>query len=380
MCYNLGADYTLDPLTPSKGLLGNHYLWNNKTPIGTADVVFPSWDASYTTSATAWQAANDPCPSGFTVPSVDEWQGIIDYYGAPTTSASSTWLDLGTVYTLGWKVGDYLFIPAAGSGSATDGSMANRSAGRYWSSTLASNSGALLAFTSGTSNMSGVGTFMYGGSVRCIQIPVAVTPKTTLTCGAYTIPANSPAGTVLNPTKSNAVWREFMCHNLGADATLDPLTPSKGLLGNYYQWNKKTPIGTADILLPSYDLSYTTSASTWESANNPCPSGFTVPSVDEWQGMVDYYGQPSSSTWLDFGTVYTRGWKVGNYLFFPADGVRYTGFAGAVVDPGFGVYYWSRVESSSGSARYLNVSINGAGATNTSNNKAYGMPVRCISE
>jgi hypothetical protein len=45
-------------------------------------------------------------------------------------------------------------------------------------------------------------------------------PKTGPICGAYV---------------AAGVWKQFMCHNLGADASLDPFTPVQGIHGNLYQ-------------------------------------------------------------------------------------------------------------------------------------------------
>jgi uncharacterized protein (TIGR02145 family) len=211
-----------------------------------------------------------------------------------------------------------------------------------------------------------------GTTVVSTQTPVTVTSKTTA-CGAYTIPSGSPAGATI--ATAGSVWRQFMCYNLGADETFDPLTPSKGLIGNYYQWNKKTPIGTVDVLLPSWEASYTTTATSWEAANDPCPAGFTVPSQEEWQGIVDYYGPPTTSTWLNLGTVYTCGWKVGNYLFLPAAGTINGGWYN---NCGINGAYWSSTVASN-YAYFLNST---SSAVNVTSYDAYtsGMSIRCLIE
>jgi hypothetical protein len=41
----------------------------------------------------------------------------------------------------------------------------------------------------------------------------------------------------------------FLSHNLGADTSLDPHTPVKGLNGDYYQWGKNAPDADVDNLI-----------------------------------------------------------------------------------------------------------------------------------
>ena len=51
---------------------------------------------------------------------------------------------------------------------------------------------------------------------------------------------NASSGVASNcGAKVNASdWKDFLCHNLGADQGADPLTPSYRLIGNYYQWGR----------------------------------------------------------------------------------------------------------------------------------------------
>ncbi len=48
----------------------------------------------------------------------------------------------------------------------------------------------------------------------------------------------SRCGAYLGP--NNTLWKEFMCHNLGADLSADPFTPAAAAHGAKYQWGVKT--------------------------------------------------------------------------------------------------------------------------------------------
>jgi hypothetical protein len=61
------------------------------------------------------------------------------------------------------------------------------------------------------------------------------------------------------------------------------------------------------------------SFSTWQKANDPCPSGWRVPTVSELKSLINS-GYINNLTGLTFGSA-------SNTVFFPADG--------------YGVDYWS---------------------------------------
>jgi uncharacterized protein (TIGR02145 family) len=145
MCHNLGADTSLDPHVPVRGINGNYYQWGRKPAVGitnnTQDYMVEPWN---TTAAAddAWSDAsktvNDPCPAGFRVPTQEQWDGVIDNN---TRSVTGTFADsstnFGSAVHLGPDVSTkFLTLPVAGFRKETDGSLINRGVRTsYWSST-----------------------------------------------------------------------------------------------------------------------------------------------------------------------------------------------------------------------------------------------------
>jgi uncharacterized protein (TIGR02145 family) len=181
MCYNLGADYNLDPFTPAKGLNGSYYQWNRKVPV--ADVNTPqtypgTWPAGDAT-ATEWTAANDPCPAGFRVPTQAEWQGIInDTRNTITNAPGSTWASDGN-FISGKLFGTAMYLPAASSRSTSNGSLGSRGAGGdYWSGSQSGDAFSLNFNSTLTPTMYN-NSRSYGFSVRCIADEIKSNPKIT---------------------------------------------------------------------------------------------------------------------------------------------------------------------------------------------------------
>ncbi|HIB8179035.1 TPA: hypothetical protein ACWX1I_000409, partial [Elizabethkingia anophelis] len=191
-CHNVGADTTADPFTAAASIHGAKYKWGYATgSIGyisqTDDQansgVISSW-AGVTYFSNGWaegiKTANDPCPSGYRVPTSAELSALIASTSGNTITRTGSWTTTGTntvIYGSGINIGGNLFLPAAGyrdvngAGSAIAG---RGSTGRYWSST----NGDLqtrayrLDFTSTTTSVVGGFTFnskLDGNSVRCIS-------------------------------------------------------------------------------------------------------------------------------------------------------------------------------------------------------------------
>ena len=226
-------------------------------------------------------------------------------------------------------------------------------------------------------------------------------------CGAY---ANS----------AHTEWLAFMCHNLGADQSLDPSTHvvgsnpdgSQGTLGALYQWGRKTDghqlrnsVSTDILATDAYNagnqfiyryfnwISGSDNPTLWgdgtqnatmeRGPNDPCPTGWKVPTQQQWSsifGGADA-GETSSSlaqnnTWAFKNSVY---W-VGNELFLPMGGWREYNNASLNGIQG-SAHYWSSTTTSGSGAALMVLSTTTVWTDRRwSNYRAYGFSVRCIAQ
>jgi len=148
--------------------------------------------------------------------------------------------------------------------------------------------------------------------------------------------------------------------------------------GMFYQWNRKVGWSSTDPMVNSnggttWDASYP-EGDTWEKANDPCPTGWRVPTVEELQSLV-----AAGSEWTVENGVNGRIFGNGdNTLFLPAAGYRGT-TSGAVSSVGTGGNYWSSAYNYTMIAYHL--SFNGMGVTaGSSSTRAHGFSVRCVTE
>jgi uncharacterized protein (TIGR02145 family) len=198
LAHNLGADTTVNPLQPSWKLNGAYFQWGKKpvdtngdnyktklndgvagfgaAPTGTLSTnansaAITSWSATVAGS-NDWsnlKTVYDPCPSGYRVPTFNEWLSIL-----PTTN---TWTNTGnwTADPINYSSGKLvastiLYLPAAGYRDTT-GLLVNRNnQGGYWSSTsFDSTKSKLLFFTSTAISTNYVNNSLVAYSVRCVK-------------------------------------------------------------------------------------------------------------------------------------------------------------------------------------------------------------------
>jgi len=191
LCWNLGADFSADPFVPSPDLNGDYYHWGQPTPATSVFGIIGAWGSTYNASniygvddfyndeGTTVKSATDPCPDGYRVPNFDEWSNVGEtakVYNLRTNKG--TWLDYpGSVSAWGGTMlGEALFLPAAGSYSATGLFDSRGYGGGYWSSSayipgmLPASNAAALYFMYPDDNIGVEGQArLAGNSIRCIK-------------------------------------------------------------------------------------------------------------------------------------------------------------------------------------------------------------------
>jgi uncharacterized protein (TIGR02145 family) len=114
---------------------------------------------------------NDPCPAGWRVPSLAQWGSIFRggmTNGAYDTATANNWTWQSSTTTHGAKVGNFLFLPAAGSLTSI-GSLENVGLhGIYWSSTPYNSRALDLYFINSSVYVGNNNDRADGFSVRCV--------------------------------------------------------------------------------------------------------------------------------------------------------------------------------------------------------------------
>lgn len=143
--------------------------------------------------------------------------------------------------------------------------------------------------------------------------------------------------------------------------------------GLFYQWNRKKGWAAVGIVT-GWDASNST-GTTWEKANDPCPSAWSVPTREELQTLLDT--DKVTSQWVIQNGVAGRKFidkATGNTLFLPAAGIRkyYDSISGV----GTSGTYWSSTQGGSTSAYYLYFHSSSTGVE--SYDRSYAYSVRCV--
>ncbi len=303
-----------------------------------------------------WQGENginNPCPAGFRLPTVVEWREEVNSWSSKDANGYfSSPLKLTTI--------DYR--------SHEDGQLYDL--GGYWSSTVYNSGAKGLLCENYDLNYIGSISRSEGLRVRCIKdIPSS--------------PAEAPKHVT---SKTGRIWLD---RNLGATRAAVSIDDELAY-GDLYQWGRftdgheKRNSGISETWssfdIPCHnnhivwaDWRYSQNNNLWQGVNginNPCPQGFRLPTVEEWQEEINSWSSPNPSG------AFSSPLKLphGGYRSFLDGLIR--------ID---GPYYWSINIVTTTTLDWfqsanLSFSCGHGNAYIDNSNRGIGMSVRCIKD
>jgi uncharacterized protein (TIGR02145 family) len=255
------------------------------------------------------------------------------------------------------------------------------------------------------------GLTIYNTDTKCLEVYNGTDWISVCDGSVVTTPTPTPPPSLTTQVASDnsGGTYTFMSHNLGADTSLDPHEPVVGLQGGYVQWGKPGPanwVGAANdgvngfVAAPTASAANDAAISDWSqtaaaerswnvdennpikvTANDPCPTGYRVPTLNEWTAVNTNNTASRTGTFGSSATNYGTALHFGpnantKLLTLPAAGYRIE-TNGALSNRGSIGYYWSSTESGS-FAYYLG--FNSSGVDPYFSLRTGGFSVRCIAE
>jgi uncharacterized protein (TIGR02145 family) len=333
-----------------------------------------------------------------TVNCLQWWNGTIWYDGCGnnTPSAALTSLNCGGATTTGTLTngtaasGVSTAIPYTGGNAGTYSAQSISSTGvvgltaTLAAGTLANGAGSLTYTITGTPTTIGTATFAttVGGYSCSFSVSVGTAigqyPAGTVNCAGATAVVD-----VTNPT-TGRIW---MDRNLGATQVATSSTDANSY-GDLYQWGRRadghqcrtspTTATLSSIDQPAhgnfitinsgnYDWRSPQNANLWQGVNgvnNPCPSGYRIPTETEINAERLSWSQNNSVGAFASPLKWTlAGYRVNSN--------------GTLDDVGSHGHYWS---SSVSGAASRNLDFNSSNANVYDDTRAYGLTVRCLKD
>ena len=313
---------------------------------------------------TGVDAVNNPCPSGYRLPTNEEWD-----------AERSSWTESNS----SGAFASLLKLPVSGVRTSEGQYEEFGELGYYWSSSVNDIYARILEFSHSSASLS-EDLRTYGYSVRCIKnTPPPAYPSDYVHClanGDTTIILG-----VISPT-TEKVW---MDRNLGASHVATAYNDGDSY-GDLFQWgrfadghqcrNSGTTTTLATMSTPVDSLFILNSdglgnwlnpqnGNLWQGVggvNNPCPSGYRIPTKAEWEAEV---------------TTITGSFAFSTFLKLPLAGYRDRNDGSILSLGGLGAYWSSDVDTNQkGNA----IEFWETGGNYNRPGNARGYSVRCVKD
>jgi uncharacterized protein (TIGR02145 family) len=181
---------------------------------------------------------------------------------------------------------------------------------------------------------------------------------------------------------SSTQWLTFPCHNLGGEDIYPNMTIERKHHGDWYRFGASTASmknTEAHDTNNAWDNDYYQTSGDWSTDNNPCSSGYRLPTREEWEKVLNTANnsQTNVGTFNSAVTNFSAGKKVGDLLVLPAAGFRW-GSNGLIVERGVIGYY--RTPQTAGDTGAYSAIVRELAPTVYAGSRNNGYSVRCVSE